>query len=340
MSADFDQARLERWLTTKIPDFSELLAFEKFPGGQSNPTYRLTTPGASYVLRRKPFGPLLPSAHAVDREYRLLTALHPTGFPVPRPILLCEDDDVIGAIFYVMELVDGRTLWPGPLPHETPQVRGETYRAMIETLAQLHAIDHEAIGLSDYGRGGNYFERQIARWTKQYRASQTDEILEIERLIEWLPNTLPEQSGNAIIHGDYRLDNLIFAPDKASVAAVIDWELATIGDPLADLAYLMMNWIMPIDGRAGLLGTDFRASGIPTIEEGIAIYCRAAGREAVPDLTWYFAFNLFRLTAIVQGVKRRMMDGNASSAQAERAVAQLPALALAAWEQAKRAGTR
>ena len=219
-----------------------------------------------------------------------------------------------------------------------PQVRGEAYRAMIETLAQLHVIDHEAVGLSDYGRKGNYFERQVARWTKQYRATQTDDIPEVEWLIKWLPSTLPQQTGNVIIHGDYRLDNLIFAPDTTRVAAVIDWELATIGDPLADLAYLMMNWVTPIDDRAGLLGTDFQTSGIPTMEEGIAIYCRAAGREAVPDLTWYFAFNLFRLTAIVQGVKRRMLDGNASSAQAAKAAAQLVPLARAAWGQAVRAG--
>lgn len=340
MSAGLDQASLRRWLGERLPSSTETIDIVKFPGGQSNPTYRLTTSAGSFVLRRKPFGSLLPSAHAIEREFRILVALHPTGFPVPRPIALCEDKDVIGAPFYLMEMVEGRTLWPGTMPSETPKTRKEIYVAAIETLAHLHAIDHEAVGLAEFSRAGNYFERQVARWTKQYRATQTEEIAEVERLIEWLPQTLPPQSGTAIIHGDFRLDNLIFSDGLPIVAAVIDWELATIGDPLADLAYLMMNWITPIDRRAGLLGSDYAASGIPTMDEAIATYCTAAGRKDVPDLTWHFAFNLFRLVAIVQGVKRRMIDGNASSAEAKDAVALLPTLARSAWQQARRAGAK
>lgn len=339
MSSDLNIAALEKWVAEHIPCFSGPLTAEKFPGGQSNPTYKLTTPSGRYVLRRKPFGNLLPSAHAVDREFRLLSALHPTGFPVPSPIGLCEDDAVIGSMFYVMEMMEGRTFWSGILPDQTSEDRGPIYRDMILTLARLHSVDHEAVGLGDYGKPGNYFERQVARWTKQYRASQTDDIPEVERLIEWLPEGVPEQTHTTIIHGDYRIDNLIYAPRENSVIAVIDWELATLGDPLADLAYMMMNWIMPIDERSGLLGTDFAQSGIPTMEEALAIYCEAAGRTNVPDLHWYFSFNLFRLTGIIQGIKQRMRDGNASSAEAEKTVAQLIPLARMAWQQAELTGT-
>lgn len=339
MSGDLDLKQLETWLTAHLQGFPGLTAADKFPGGQSNPTYRLTTADASYVMRRKPFGPILPSAHAVDREFRFLAALHPTGFPVPRPIALCEDDAVIGAMFYVMEMVEGRTFWQGTLPELTANARGPIYRDMIETLGRLHRVDFEAAGLGDLARPGNYFERQVSRWTKQYRAAQTDDIPEVESLIAWLPKRLPEQTATSIIHGDYRIDNLIYAGAGNKVGAVIDWELATIGDPLADLAYLMMNWIMPIDGRSGLLGSDFRQSGIPSMDEALAIYCTAAGRDDVPDLHWYFAFNLFRLTAIVQGIKKRMLDGNASSAKAEQTVAQLHRLARGAWEQAQLTGT-
>lgn len=338
MTSDLDINALEKWAADNIPGFSGPLTAGKFPGGQSNPTYKLTAASGRYVLRRKPFGELLPSAHAVDREFRLLSALHPKGFSVPHPIGLCDDDAVIGSMFYVMEMVEGRTFWRGILPDQTPEERGPIYRDMITTLARLHSVDYEDVGLSDYGRPGNYFERQVARWTKQYRASQTDDIPEIERLIEWLPKGVPEQTRTTIIHGDYRIDNLIYAPEQNKVIAVIDWELATLGDPLADLAYMMMNWIMPIDERSGLLGTDFVKSGIPTKEEALEIYCKAAGSNDVPDLHWYFAFNLFRLTGIIQGIKQRMLAGNASSAEAEKTVAQLVPLARMAWKQAERTG--
>jgi aminoglycoside phosphotransferase (APT) family kinase protein len=338
MSTDFDASALSEWLQGNLPGFAELLSVEKFPGGQSNPTYRLAAKSGAYVLRRKPFGQLLPSAHAIEREFKLLQAINPLGFTTPRPLALCEDPAVIGAMFYVMELVDGRSFWNGALPELHPAERRGVYRSMIGTLAKLHSIDPAAAGLGDFGRPGNYFARQVERWTKQYRAAQTEDIPEVESLIEWLPMTLPEQAGSSIIHGDYRIDNLIFARDQPHAIAVIDWELATIGDPLADIAYLLMAWVMPQDGRSGLSGIDFAGTGIPSLAEAAEIYCHAAGRTALPDLHWYFAYNLFRLTGIVQGVKKRLLDGNASSTNAGETIAQLIPLARAAWAQACLAG--
>jgi aminoglycoside phosphotransferase (APT) family kinase protein len=336
--SDLDEASLRLWLETVLPDFSGSASVGKFPGGQSNPTYRIDTTDGAYVLRRKPFGPLLPSAHAVDREYRLLAALHPTGFPVPRPIALCEDEGVIGAPFYLMAMVEGRTLWDGTLPDVPRADRRAHYEAMIDTMAALHAIDHQAVGLGDFGPPGNYVERQVQRWTKQYRASQTDDIPEVDRLIDWLPRTLPAQTRTSIIHGDYRIDNLIYAPDAPQVRAVLDWELTTIGDPLADFAYLAMNWVMPRDGRSGLAGVDLDEAGLPTLDEAVARYCAASGRDGLPDLHWYFAYNLFRLVGIVQGIKKRMADGNASSTQAAATAAMLVPLARGAWAEARKAG--
>ena len=336
---DIDLNRLEAWLKGEIEGLEGPLRLTKFPGGQSNPTYRLDAGGAAYVLRRKPFGPTLPSAHAVDREHRLIAALHPTGFPVARPFALCEDDSVIGSIFYVMELVDGRSLADGSLPGETPRARGEMYRALTTALAALHSVDHEAAGLADYGRPGNYFERQVGRWTKQYRAAQTDDIPEVEGLIEYLPRTVPEQTRTSIIHGDYRIDNALFEPDGTRIKAVLGWELSTLGDPLADFTYYAMQWAMPTgDGGAGLDGVDFAASGIPTLDETVELYCQLTGRDSVPAMDWYFAYNLFRLVGIVQGIKKRMIDGNASSDKAAATVARLEPLAIRAWEIARRAG--
>ena len=336
--SDLDEAALARWLRGAIPGFTRLETVEKFAGGQSNPTYRLDTAQRSFVLRRKPFGKLLPSAHAVEREFRLLAALHPTGFPVPRPIALCDDASVVGAVFYVMESVDGRIFWDGTLP-EVPRVaRRAHYEALIDTLAALHAIDHEAAGLEDFGRPGHYIQRQVERWTRQYRASQTDALPEIERLIEWLPRTLPQQSRTSIVHGDYRIDNLIYAAGTPRVLAVLDWELATIGDPLADFTYLAMSWAMPRDGRSGLGGVDLEAAGLPTLDEVVARYCDATGRDQLEDLHWYFAYNLFRTVCIVQGIKKRLIDGNASSSQAAATVQNLALIAKAAWSQALQAG--
>lgn len=333
-----DLGRLAGWMEAQVDGFAGPLSYAKFAGGQSNPTYRLDTPGRAYVLRRKPFGPILPSAHAVDREYRVIAGLHPTGFPVPRPYGLCEDETVIGAPFYVMEMVEGRTLWDGSMPGLAPAERTTHYHAMVDTLAALHTTDYQAAGLGDYGKPGNYFERQVARWTKQYKAAETEHMEPVERLIEWLPRTLPEQTGTAVVHGDYRVDNMIFAPAAPQVLAVLDWELSTLGDPLADFSYFLMSWVTQPEGRSGVMGMTGPDTGIPTIDEMTERYCAATGRDGVPDLNWYFAYNLFRLTGIVQGIKKRIQLGTASSAQAEKTVARVGALANAAWGFAVKAG--
>ncbi len=333
-----DLDTLGAWMTANVPGYAGPLTYAKFAGGQSNPTYRLDTPERAYVLRRKPFGPILPSAHAVDREYRVIAGLHPTGFPVPRPYGLCQDAAVIGSAFYVMEMVEGRTIWDGAMPDATPAERTAHYEAMVDTLAALHNTDYAAAGLGEYGKPGNYFERQVGRWTKQYRAAETEHMESVECLIEWLPRTLPEQTRTAIVHGDYRIDNMIFAPSAPKVIAVLDWELSTLGDPLADFSYLLMSWVTEPEGRSGVLGMTGPETGIPTIEQVVERYCVATGRDGVPDLNWYFAYNLFRLTGIVQGIKKRIIDGTASSAQAEKTVAKIHGLADAAWGFAVKAG--
>ena len=334
----FDEAALDRWLAANVEGYAGPLTVSQFRGGQSNPTYRLDTPERCYVLRRKPFGPLLPSAHAVDREFRVISALHGAGFPVARPYALCTDEGVIGAVFYVMSAVEGRVFWDGALPGCTPEERSALYRSEIETLARLHGIDPEAVGLGDYGRPGNYFARQVDRWTRQYRASETGTLTAMDRLIEWLPRTTPAQSRTSIVHGDYRLDNIMMHPTEPAVAAVLDWELSTLGDPLADFSYLLMNWALPHDGRSALGGLDLPALGIPTLDEAVALYCGLTGRDGVPQLDWYFAYNLFRLAAILQGIAGRVRDGTAASPQAVEMAARAPLLAEAAWGFAVRAG--
>lgn len=336
--SDLDETALARWLSSYAPGAARLDRVEKFSNGQSNPTYRIESGGVHYVLRRKPFGPILPSAHAVEREYRLLSALHPTGFPVPRPMVLCEDPAVIGSPFYLMELVEGRSYLDATLPGLPKVQRRAHFEAMVDTLAALHSIDHEAVGLGDFGARGNYVARQIERWTRQYRATQTDEIAEMDRLIEWLPGTVPAQSHTSVIHGDYRIDNLLYASDSPRVAAVLDWELATIGDPLADFAYFAMHWIIPRDGRSGLLGVGLAAEGLPDLDDMIVRYCAATGRSGLPDLHWYFAYNLFRITGIIQGIKKRAQDGNASNDAAAAVAEQIGPLARAAWAEARKAG--
>ena len=331
-----DEVALSAWMAEHVAGFRGPLALRQFKGGQSNPTYRLETPGGAYVLRRKPFGPLLPSAHAVEREYRLIRALHGTGFPVPRADALCEDAGVIGAAFYVMEAVEGVVHWNAALPELGPTERRGVYEAMIRTLARLHRTDHHAIGLGDYGRPGNYFARQVDRWTKQYRAAEGDRLEAAERLIDWLPRTAPEQDRVSIVHGDYRLDNMIFS--GGGVAAVLDWELSTLGDPLADFSYLLMHWVLPADSRSALGGLDLPGLGIPTQDEAVALYCRETGREGLPDLNWYFAYNLFRLVGILQGIAGRMKAGTAASDHAADMAARVPKLADAAWSFALKAG--
>ena len=337
--ADLDAGRLRAWLGSHLDVLGTDWALSKFAGGQSNPTYRLTDGTRDFVLRRKPFGNILPSAHAVEREYRLIDALHPLGLPVAKPHALCEDADVIGAPFYVMEMVEGRVFWDGALPEVSREERGPIYRAMVDTLARLPAVDPVEAGLADYGAPGNYFERQVGRWTKQYRAAQTEALPAVERLIEFLPDTVPEQERTSIIHGDYRIDNLIYAHGAPEVRAILDWELSTLGDPLADFTYLAMNWALPRTGRnAQIGGLDLNDLGIPSLEDVSRQYCEATGRQSVPDMNWYFAYNLFRLVGILQGIKKRMIDGNASSADAQKKAAMVEPLAAAALDFAKRAG--
>ncbi len=337
MSERLDEQALGRWLEANVEGFRGPFDLEKFAWGQSNPTYRVRAASGDYVLRRKPFGQLLPSAHAVDREYRLISALHPLGFAVPRPYAFCADPEVIGAIFYVMELAKGRAYTDGSLPEFEPPVRRSMYEQLVDTLGDLHNIAPDAAGLSDFGKPGNYFERQVARWTRQYRDSQTDELPDMERLIEYLPASLPNQSRTSIVHGDYRIDNVLF--DEGALTAVLDWELATLGDPVADFSYLAMQWMMPADGSAGLAGLDLSALDIPALNEVVERYSARSGVPVAAKLDWYFAYNLFRLAGIVQGIKKRVMDGTASSANAAEMAKRVPTLAEAAWAFAEKAGT-
>lgn len=328
-----DDVRLDAWMRENVEGYQGPLTVLQFKGGQSNPTYRLNTPGQSYVMRRKPFGKLLPSAHAVDREYKVTAALHAQGFPVARAYALCMDDSVIGAAFYIMSMEEGRIFWNPTLPNEAPADRRAIFTDKIETLAKLHSYDPEKIGLGDFGRPGNYFARQVERWTKQYRASETDHIPEMEKLIAWLPKTVPVQERVSIVHGDYRIDNMIFHATKPKVIAVLDWELSTLGDPMADFMYLLMQWVMP-----GLDGADLKALNLPTMNEASEIYCKATGRSTVPDINWYFAYNLFRLAGILQGIAKRIEDGTAANAKAEASAARRIPLAQASWHYAQKAG--
>lgn len=322
MSGDnhgFDTDRLATYLEAHVPGFHGPLSAEKFAGGQSNPTFRIEAASGRYVLRRKPPGELLKSAHAVDREYRVLEALHGGPVPVARPYHLCTDDAVIGSWFYLMDHVDGRIFWNPALPDLAVAERAAIFDEMIRVLAALHRVDVAAVGLADYGRPGNYFERQVGRWSKQYRASETERIDAMERLIDWLPGATPPDDGRvSLIHGDYRLDNLIFAPDAPRVVAVVDWELSTLGHPFADLAYQCMQLRLPGDLKvlAGLGGVDRAALGIPSEADYVAAYCARMGLDAIPHWDYYLAFSFFRFAAILQGIQRRALDGNASSALA------------------------
>jgi aminoglycoside phosphotransferase (APT) family kinase protein len=303
-----DEDRLEAWLKETVSDYAGPLEVRQFKGGQSNPTYQLVTPSRKYVLRRKPPGVLLPSAHAVDREFKVISALGTTGFPVAHAYALCTDDSVIGTMFYVMSMVD------------------------------LHNTNYAAIGLADFGKPGNYFARQISRWTKQYRASETMTIPAMEQLMEFLPATVPDDETTSIVHGDYRLDNMALHPTEPKVAAVLDWELSTLGNPLADFTYFLMSWFAKGDGRSGLAGLDLKALGIPTLDEAVELYCTLTGRSGLPALDWYFAYNQFRLAGILQGIIGRVRDGTASSAQAVANAERVIPLADSALEFARRAG--
>ena len=347
----FDVAALERYLSERLAGFAGPLAVSQFKGGQSNPTYRLDTPTQRWVLRSKP-GPaarLLPSAHAVEREYRVMKALAGTDVPVPRMALLCEDESVIGRAFYVMAFVEGRVLWEQSLPGLGAAERGAVYDEMNRVIAALHAVNPAAVGLADYGRPGNYFERQIGRWSKQYLASETQPIEEMNRLIEWLPAHMPaaarDESQVSVVHGDFRLDNLVFHPTEPRVLAVLDWELSTLGHPLADFSYHCMAWHIPPGVFRGLGGLDLAALGIPDEAAYVRRYCQRTGRgegaavEALmADWNFYLAYNLFRLASITQGIAKRVVDGIASSAEARATGEATPVLARMAYDFARRAG--
>jgi aminoglycoside phosphotransferase (APT) family kinase protein len=315
---NIDFARLNGYLELAIPGIGLLQSVDKFTGGQSNPTYRVQSTGGTYVLRRKPSGKLLKSAHAVEREFRVMQALQGSTVPVPQTWCLCEDPELIGSVFFVMSYEDGRIFWDPTLPELTTPERSALYQHEITVLAALHSLDPASIGLADFGRPGNYFERQIARWTGQYRASETDRIDAMESLIAWLePHTPPDDGQSTLIHGDYRLDNLIIAPSEGRIQAVIDWELSTLGHPFADLAYFCMCLRMPNTGQIqGLAGIDPVPLGIPREHEIVAQYCESRGIGQIDHWRFYLAFSFFRLAAICQGVMKRALDGNASSEKA------------------------
>ncbi len=309
----FDEARLAAWMTANVDGYQGPLRVQQFQGGASNPTFLLTAgDGHLYVLRKKPPGQLLSSAHQVDREYRVMKALS-GHIPVPVMRALCEDPEVIGATFYVMDYLEGRIFRDATLPGLEPAERAAIYDDLNATLAKLHGVDFEAVGLGDYGRPGNYFERQVARWTRQYRDAQTEEIPAMEALIAELPGRIPADQSVTIAHGDYRLENVMYHPTEPRIIAVLDWELSTIGHPLADIAYNGFIWRSHSPGWGSLDGVDFAASGIPTEEAYVAAYCRRTGREAIADWPFYMAFGIFRLASISQGVYRRILGGNAST---------------------------
>ena len=343
----FDVAALEGYLLTRLDGFRGPLSVEQFKGGQSNPTYKLITPERAYVMRSKP-GPaakLLPSAHAIDREFKVMSALHKTDVPVPRMHVLCEDESVIGRAFYVMEFMPGRVLWDQSLPAFDTAGRGRIYDEMNRVIAALHTVDIKAVGLESYGKPGNYFERQIGRWGKQYLASITDPIEAMDRLMEWLPAHIPasarDDSQPSVVHGDFRLDNLVFHESQPRIIAVLDWELSTIGHPLADFSYHCMSWHIPQGSFRGIGGLDHAALGIPSEREYVRRYCERTGRpdpdSVMADWNFYMAYNLFRIAGILQGIAKRVETGTASSAQARQSAAGARPLAEMGWKIAQQA---
>src|SRR5258707_1212400 len=328
-----DVASLESYLKLKI------LQLEQFKGGQSNPTYRITASDRKkYVLRRKPPGKLLPSAHAVEREYKVIKALHGAGFPVAKPYVLCEDDSVIGTAFYVMDCVEGRVLWDQSLPGMSKAERFAIWDELNRVIAALHVIDYRSVGLEDFGKPGNYIGRQVARWTKQYQASETERVEAMDNLIAWLPKNIPPETGTTVVHGDFRLDNAIFHPGEPRILAVLDWELSTLGDPLADFAYHCMSWHIPPGAFRGIAGLNFEELGIPSEEAYLNSYLKRTNRTAVDRSHWdfYLAYNLFRIAAILQGILKRVVDGTAASAHARDAGSRARPMAELGWQQVEK----
>jgi aminoglycoside phosphotransferase (APT) family kinase protein len=338
----FNVARLEAYLKRHVAGISGPLEIRQFKGGQSNPTYLLATPERRFVLRRKPPGKLLPSAHAVDREFRVISALHAQEFPVPQPLHYCTDESIAGTSFYVMAYVEGRVFWTPDMPGSNIAERAAAYDVMNATLARLHCYDPAEIGLSDFGRGENYVARQVERWSKQYRASETETIDAMERLIAWLPAHLPPAAPVRLVHGDYRLDNIILAPAEPKILAVLDWELSTLGDPLADFTYHLMQWHMPpSDADTGsLVGCDLKRLGIPSLDSYIEAYSRRTGLDPGMQLPTYLAYNFFRIGAILQGIAGRVRDGTATSEHAAARARMVRPLAEKAWEFAQQVGAR
>jgi len=335
----FDEAALVRWMEAHVDGFLGPLAVEQFKGGQSNPTYKLVTPGRSYVLRRKPPGAVLKGAHAVDREARILTALHATGFPVAQVHGLCTDETVIGSWFYVMEMVEGRIFWDATFPGVAREDRPAYFDAMNGVIARLHSLDYQALGLQDYGKPGNYFARQIGRWSEQYlKDADAGRDPDMDRLVAWLPANIPAGEESSIVHGDFRCDNMIFHPTEPRVIAVLDWELSTLGHPLADFAYHAMMYQMPPEIVAGLGGADLATLNIPDEDAYLAAYCARTGRDGIADWGFYVAFNYFRLAAIFHGIKGRVIRGTASSAHAKDRAAIFPRLAALARDAMERCG--
>ena len=334
-----DPRALETYLKDRIDGFAGPVTVEQFRGGQSNPTYLLSSAGGRYVLRAKP-GPaakLLPSAHAVEREFRVITALGRAGVPVPGTYCLCEDESVIGRAFYVMQYVEGRVLWEQSLPGMTREERSAVYDEMNRVIAQLHRVDYQAAGLSDFGKPGNYFARQIARWSRQYQASETGKIEAMDRLIAWLPENIPPGEETAVVHGDYRMDNLIFHPREPRILAILDWELSTLGHPLADFSYHCMSWHIPPGEFRGIAGLDLESLGIPGEADYVASYCRRTARAGIEHWDFYLAYNLFRIAAILQGIMKRALDGIASSTEALDAGRRARPLAELGWKYAEKA---
>jgi len=332
----FNVGNLQDYMFRHVDGFSGDITLSQFKGGQSNPTYRIDADGQVFVLRRKPPGELLPSAHAVDREYRVISALGQTDVPVPRTYCLCEDTEVIGTAFYIMEMVQGRVFWDGTLPGMSNEERGSVYRSVNEAMAALHRVDYQAIGLGDFGKVGEYRERQIHRWSKTYRLAEMDPIPEMDHLIEWLPENIPPGDETTLIHGDYRLDNMIFHPKEPRVLALLDWELATLGHPVGDFTYTLMGWRLDKNLFRGIAHANLPSLGIPTEDEYIAQYCQSTGRDGIRNLEWYLAYNMFRLAAILQGIALRAKDGTAASPHAIEQGRRARPLAEAAWRQVER----
>jgi aminoglycoside phosphotransferase (APT) family kinase protein len=334
-SDDARTARVENWLQEVLGNRERILSMERLAGGQSNPTYALVTTGSELVLRAKPSGDLVPSAHAVEREYRVQSVLRAAGFPVPRVIALCFDKEVFGSVFYIMERVKGRQFFDATLPTEQRTSRADYFRSMLSSLAALHRINPIEVGLSDYGRPGNYFRRQLRRLSHQYLELSLPPLPDMLYLMSWLDERAPTQGQTRIVHGDYRMDNILFSPSTPDIVAVLDWELSTLGDPIADLTYLLMHWDLPQDGRSGLAGLDLATLGLPSQTECAELYCELAGRSVLPELSWHKVFQMFRLTVLYEGIAARLRGGNAAGADAPRLIEAIPRIAAQAARIAK-----